>query len=99
MKEKFLSIYIRGEWYMIDENGYIFGGPNNIRQPSRNWRFLGVSTHHWHNRIIYTFKDIWENPDLAIHGYLWDEDHGTTRIWGGKYDGHLPRIVRCFHYE
>lgn len=93
---RILNITIRGETYMVDENGCIFGGPNKIKEPSGNWKFLGVSTHHWHRRIIHTFEDIWKNPKLAINGYLWDLDHGTTRTWMGQYHGKIPRITSAY---
>lgn len=94
-----LHIYIRGEHYSIDEHGCFMGGPNNVKPGCVNgheWKFLGVSTHHWHNHIIHTFKDIVINPKLAVHGYLWDIDHGTTRTWGGSYYGRLPRITSAW---
>ena len=93
---KTLNLCIRDEYYKINKQGEIFGGPNNIAEPSGNWKFLGISTHHWHNRIIHRFADIWENPELAINGYLWDIDHGTVRQWGGSYFGSLPRIISCY---
>lgn len=93
---KTLNVCIRGEYYKVNEEGEIFGGPHNIKEPSKNWKFLGTSTHHWHNHIIHHFVDIWKNPELAINGYMWDEDHGTVRIWGGTYMGKLPRITACY---
>ena len=94
-KPKTLHICIRSEWYKINEKGEIYGGPNKIKEPSGNWLFLGVSTHHWHNHLVYSFKQIWNNPQLAEGGILWDKDHGTTRIWAGLFHGKIPRIQRA----
>src|SRR3990167_9564621 len=96
---KTLHIKIRGEVYKIDCHGCFFGGPNNVTQGCKDgheWRFIGVSTHHWHNHVVHNLKSILDNPKLAVGGYLWDVDHGTTRIWGGRYCGHLPRITTAY---
>ena len=94
-----LTICIRGEYYNINEKGEIYGGPNNIKTPSGDWLFLGVSTHHLQNRIIHTFPEIWKTPSLALNGYLWDRDHGTVRTWGGQYNGKIPRITHSCKWK
>lgn len=96
---KTLHIYIRGEHYYIDEHGCIYGGTNSVTpgcESGHEWRFLGVSTHHWNNHIIYSFEDICKDPTLARGGYFWDVDHGTVRTWGGSYCGKVPRITSAW---
>jgi len=94
-----LNITIRGETYQVDKHGCIMGGPNSVEPTCKNghqWDFLGVSTHHMHNRPTISFKEIWKKPGLAVGGYFWDVDHGTTRFWGGSYCGKLPRVTSCY---
>ncbi len=93
---KILEFKCRGNWYSCDEHGNIFAVNDKKMSGDGSWKFLGVSTHHWHNRIIHTFEDIWNNPELAKKGIVWDFDHGTIRMWGGSYFGKQPRITNCF---
>ena len=49
---------------------------------SGQWRFLGMSFHHWANH--YTrWTDIRAKvlAGEAVRGYVWDHDHGSTRSW------------------
>ena len=85
-----LQFMFRGEIYKVDENGRI--NANGINHYSDSWIFLGGSPHHWHQRIVYSLKDAFKNPQY-LNGCLgWDRDHGTIREWSGKYNGKLPRI-------
>jgi len=93
---KILIILIRGNYYKINCKGEIFGGEHDLTEPSGDWLFLGTSTHHMNNRVIHSFHEIWKNPSLAVKGYMWDKDHGTTRTWSGLYYGQLPRIEACY---
>ena len=90
-----LIIQIRGEIYHVNSIGQ-FVRTDMLMKFHDNWRFLGVSTHHWNNHIVHNFTTIWQNPDLAINGYLWDLAHGTTLIWGGSYNGRLPKVTLCY---
>jgi hypothetical protein len=96
---KTLHFQCRGEWFVCDEDGQFIILKNHETKGVPYWKFLGVSTHHWHNRIIHTFEDIWDNPELAKKGIVWDYDHGTIRIWGGSYLGKQPRITACYGEE
>lgn len=89
---KTLRIQVRGEWYQINSHGHITKGDMT---PSGKWIFLGVSKHHWKGSIDYYFKEIWDDPTLAIGGLVWDKDHGTIRQWAGSYFGKLPRITHA----
>jgi len=96
---KTLEFQCRGNWYSCNEKGDIIESDGRKMSGDGQWRFLGVSTHHWHNRIIYMFADIWDNPELAKKGIVWDYDHGTIRVWGGLYFGKQPRITACYIKE
>ena len=80
--EERLHLQVAGEWYEVNEKGEFLVGSRNYFSP--NWLFLGVCTHHWHHRIIHKFAEIWNNPELAKKGYVWDLDHGTIRLWAGR---------------
>ncbi len=87
---KILQFYFRGEIYKVNEQGHI--NANGINEYSNSWLFLGGTKHHWSNSITVRLKDAFENPAL-LNGCLgFDKDHGTTRQWGGYYNGKLPRI-------
>ena len=94
MKKEVLYLSIRGEKYKIHSNGDI-ERTDMVFSPSEEWKFLGVSTHWRNNHIVHSFEDIWDKPELALKGYVWDLDHGTTRMWGGQYNGKLPRVEYC----
>jgi hypothetical protein len=93
-----LNFSFRGEWYEIDEHGHIkhqrSDGYGN-KTFHQDWLFLGGTKHHWSNRITVPLVMAFENPEL-LNGCLgWDKDHGTTREWGGRYCGRIPRITHC----
>ena len=85
-----LRFTFRGEEYRVNEEGHI--NANGIGHFSKDWIFLGGSCHHWCNTVSFPLKVAFENPGL-LNGCLgWDRDYGTTRQWGGRYCGKLPRI-------
>lgn len=88
---KILQFYFRGEKYLVNEKGEI--NANGIGYHSSTWIFLGGTKHHWSNHVTVTLKQAFENPK-SLEGCLgFDKDHGTTRMWGGCYNGKLPRIT------
>lgn len=90
---KQLQFYFRGELYKVNEAGHI--NANGINKFSDTWIFMGGTKHHWSNHITVTLKDAFNNPSL-LNGCLgFDKDHGTTRQWGGRYNGGLPRITNA----
>ncbi len=90
MATKILYFTHRGDHYAVNEKGWI--ECNERGYFSDTWRFLGGSTHHWHNRVTVPLAEAFKNPK-ALNGCLgWDIDHGTTRVWGGRWAGKLPRI-------
>ena len=92
---KILMLQIRGDIYKVDENGNITQKHNDF---SEQWKFLGVSFHHWRNGIDRYFERN-ADPKKYIKGILWDLDHGTVRRWGGSYHGKLPRITNAWYEE
>lgn len=88
---KTLQFYFRGQLYKVNEKGHI--NANGINHFSDTWVFLGGTKHHWSNRITVPLSKAFENPQL-LNGCLgFDRDNGTTRQWGGQYNGKLPRIT------
>ena len=84
-----LHIQVAGKWYEVNERGEFLVGSSSGGYFSPAWLFLGTCTHHWHSRIIHFFEAIWENPELAKKGIVWDLDHGTTRRWGNRRIAHV----------
>jgi len=64
---------------------------------SDNWKFLGVSFHHWTTGIDTHFHKKVDANEL-IEGIVWDMDHGTLRQWRGRFCGRIPRI-RAAYWE
>lgn len=93
--KKILKFYFRGELYQVNEKGQIKS--NGLTYFSPNWLFLGGTKHHWKTRSFdVTLEQAFDNPD-SLNGCLgWDKDHGTTRRWGGRYNGKVPRITNAY---
>lgn len=85
-----LRFYFRGELYRVNQQGQICA--NGLRDFSENWLFLGGSRHHWRNGVDVSFTSAWACPALLNGTLGWDRDYGTTRRWGGRYAGKVPRI-------
>ena len=92
MHEQILNFYIRGERYEVNRRGQMRRTDTNMKF-SDTWKFLGVSFHHWKRSVDLTVAQAFKNPDALVKGLVWDLDHGTTRQWGGRYNGRLPRII------
>jgi len=94
MKTKVLHICMdNGDHYNVSRKGYIMRCDMPENGYCTQWTFSGVSTHHWHRRIVHNLASIWANPSIALKGCVWDVDHGTTRTWGGK------RVLYCYLFE
>ena len=96
---KTLHFKIRGEYYKAKENGNMLQENNTYNKWDASWKLLGISTHHMQNRIIIDTKELFDDPEKMIGGYLWDNDHGTTRLWAGCYNGKLPRVTASYVTE
>ncbi len=94
-KNKEISFIIRGKRYEVNHKGYIRRTDMKMDY-SPTWKFLGVSFHHWRQRIDIHLQEALEHPELLINGFVWDKDHGTERVWSGCYDGKLPRITDAY---
>lgn len=73
----------QGHDFLVNEAGNISRGGT---EPSGQWNMLGVSTHHWHGHPTLDWPEIKAKCDRGetVRGYVWDVDHGTTRLWGGR---------------
>jgi hypothetical protein len=89
-----LYFQCRGEYFKVDNKGNMTQGKND--NFSGNWKFLGVSFHHWRKGIDLPFEEAVKNPSKLIGGLVWDLDHGTLRRWSGQYSGKLPRIMHAY---
>ena len=93
------ELYIRGEKYYLTNQGWFvqtsyLTNPDPWNKPSRNWRVYGLSFHHWRRSPDLLWSEIKAKLDKGEgipEGYLWDVDHGTTRLWGGSYFGKVPK--------
>jgi len=89
-----LNFTFRGESYRVNKKGYI--NTDAFHGFSDTWIFGGGIKHHWGTKVSVTLADAFENPE-RLNGCLGsDIDHGTMRIWGGRYNGKLPRIENCY---
>ena len=88
-----LHFRCRGEWFKVNNDGDMTQEGNDGF--SGQWKFLGVSFHHWKRSldVIFSRKTL---PDNLIGGLVWDIDYGTTRQWGGQYLSKLPRITSAY---
>ena len=94
---KILKFTFRGEHYQVNEKREIRA--NGLKYFSENWLFLGGTKHHFSNRIQFSTAAAFQDPKI-LNGCLgWDLDHGTTRQWGGRYCGKLPRIRNAYISE
>ena len=66
---------------------------------SDKWKLLGVTKKWNRNSLDVKFDEIWEDPGRMRSGYVYDLDHGTTRMWGGRYNGKLPRVEYACRVE
>ena len=88
-----LHFTCRGKTFKVNGDGDLTQERND--DFSGEWKFLGVSFHHWKRSldVIYSKKTL---PENLIGGLVWDLDHGTTRIWGGQHYGRMPRITAAW---
>ena len=101
VKTKYLEFYCRGELFIVNELGNIMSrdafdaGQHFLGQ----WTLRGVTKRWNRNSLDVTFKEIWDDPRRMYNGYVYDNDHGTNRMWGGSYDGKIPRVQFARHVE
>jgi hypothetical protein len=88
-----LHFRCRGEEFKVNSKGELIQA--NRTEFSGQWKFLGVSFHHWRTGIDLRFEDI-SDPEQIIGGRVWDFDHGIVRMWSGSYFGKLPRITQAW---
>ena len=96
MSGQVLKFCCRGEWYKVKPNGDLLQVANTYNEWGETWKFLGVSFHHWRQGIDLSVTEAFQEPKKLIGGLVWDRDHGTSRQWGGQYNGKLPRITQAY---
>ncbi len=89
-----LNFTFRAQYYKVNERGHIKA--NGLKHYSKDWIFLGGSSHHKHNRITVSLKESFKNPSKLNKCYGWDRDHGTTRQWRGSWYYKIPRIHNVY---
>lgn len=70
---------------------------HTFKLPHESWRIIGFSRHHWKNSPDYYIRDLINQSSEEItkkirKTLVWDVDHGTTRLWGGRHYGKIPRV-------
>ena len=88
------TLYGRGKYYTIDERGRFFVGEYPKGYFSENWTIKSIVP-RWNGRPASNWeslKKLLDNGEV-VQGYLYDIDHGTTRFWGGCYQGKVPKVV------
>jgi hypothetical protein len=95
---KILVIQIRGKIYHINEIGQMVRTDMPMKFHD-SWIFVGGIHHHWCNSVTRVFKDTWKNPEILLGCLLVDRDHNTLRVWGGRYNGRIPRITKSYITE
>lgn len=93
---KVLHFFSRGEWHQVsletDTIGqFIKSGGKTFTLPHTTWRVIGFSKHHMNNHPTIPITHNITEEDVK-KTYVWDKDHGTTRMWMGTY----PRIINAF---
>lgn len=90
-------IYLKnGSHFVTDEAGNIlFDGDRKMSfPPDGAWKILGFARRHNAHSIQVTLREAADGADLG-QGWVFDRDHGTTRMWG------MPayrRAVRVLHF-
>ena len=87
------NMQISGEYYHVDTEGRIkrlgikgFGFSNT-------WTVYGVAERWNSHPVPWNIIKKHLNTGATVTGYLYDVDHGTVRMWGGKYAGKLPKVT------
>lgn len=88
---KFLHFRHHGERYVVNEAGEI-KRPDVMDAFSGKWLLRGFSTHHMQTRPTISLAEAFADPKRVDGAFVHDNDHGTDRIWGGRYHGRLPRV-------
>lgn len=88
----------RGQSYLITEDGWItYRDPGKDHYPSTSWVIVAV-TDRWNQKPMTGLND-WLSVKArldrgeTVTGYMWDRDHGTLRMWGGRYAGKTPKVT------
>lgn len=88
---KVLKFEFRGKPFEVNEKGQIKA--NGLKDFSPNWIFLGGSKHWKNNFPRVRIDTFFKKPEELEKCYGWDRDCGMMRMWGGSYNGKIPRIT------
>jgi hypothetical protein len=91
---QYLHFQARGQYFTVNKKGEIKSVKSSGFSPT--WIILGFSTHHWRSFPDIPLEDAFKHPHSIVKGLVWDKDHGTTRVWGGRYAGKLPRVTAAW---
>jgi hypothetical protein len=83
----------RGERYIVHANGNIQRTDMEFT-PSGKWKLQGLRP-KWNANRTSSFSELKKrmNKGETVEGYVIDLDHGTTRMWAGRYNGHIPKAT------
>jgi hypothetical protein len=95
-KMKYLRFKHGGKIYVVsmdkDTMGHVTQyGEHIFSLPHPSWVVTGFTKHHMRNYIEIKLADV-KNAEDVVGMLVWDVDHGTTRQWGGAYNGKVPRV-------
>jgi len=78
----------RGQTYNISNKGEF----EVNSKYSSTWRIYGIAS-RWNGRpVLWSTIKSQADKGKTIIGYLHDIDHGTRRMWGGSWNGKLPKV-------
>lgn len=94
---KLLCFRHRGEVFKVNEKLQVRPESSSDLGPcyykfDDGWRLLGFSSRPNCRTPNVDLEAVWRDPKLAVGSYVWDVDHGTTRMWSGMYEGKIPRV-------
>lgn len=98
--KKALAFTHRGTKYAIslnkDSKGEVIRHGEHDLIPTKSWRIIGFSKHHWSGSPTLSIDDAENNPKSIEGSLVWDIDHNTTRQWSGQYNGKIPRVSQPY---
>ena len=86
------SLYACGEHYILNDAGEI-RRTDGQWEFSGQWRLFGL-TQRWNARHVEVWTSLKARLDAgerSIEGYVHDIDHVTHRMWGGQWNGRIPK--------
>jgi len=92
-KPAYLHFLHRDQYYVVNRKGEIRRHIGDSQSEFyKDWILIGFSTHHWRNSPDISLEEAFKKPASIVGTLVWDKDHGTFRVWGGRYAGKVPRV-------